>query len=230
MRRALCGPQRPGHPLDLLRPPRHRRSPEALDATPTGPRRSGRPRAGVGGAGPTLRENAIRIAVEIAVEFCPCRENDLAALEWMGLHTPDRPFIDAAFAAQKRGEALMLLGGSRGFPLAQACVDLADRGTPDRPHLWAARVFPRCRAWALDGRGWRRRSAGPRPWVRGRSNSGSSPPTPAHGVSTSGWATRRPGSGARPSATAGRRGGPRDPQQVILRKALRAQRRPLLGR
>ena len=79
---------------------------------------------------------------QITVTFRPCRKEDLPALEWMGLHTADRPIIDAAFAAQERREALMLVGESGGFPVAQAWLDVAERGAPERPHLWAVRVFP----------------------------------------------------------------------------------------
>ena len=60
----------------------------------------------------------------------------------MGLHTPDRRIIEGAFAAQERSEALMLVGESGGFPVAQAWIDFAERGTSDRPYLWAVRVFP----------------------------------------------------------------------------------------
>ena len=60
----------------------------------------------------------------------------------MGLHSADRPIIDATFAAQERGEALMLVGESGGFPVAQAWLDFAERGSVMRPHLWAVRVFP----------------------------------------------------------------------------------------
>jgi ribosomal protein S18 acetylase RimI-like enzyme len=83
------------------------------------------------------------------VRFRACRPDDLPALEWMGLHAADRPIIEAAFAAQERGEALMLVGESGGFPVAQAWIDFADRGSPEWPHLWAVRVFPPLRGAGL---------------------------------------------------------------------------------
>jgi ribosomal protein S18 acetylase RimI-like enzyme len=67
----------------------------------------------------------------------------------MGLHTGDRSIIEATFAAQVRGEALMLIGESGGFPVAQAWIDFVDRGSPDCPHLWAVRVFPPLRRAGL---------------------------------------------------------------------------------
>lgn len=79
---------------------------------------------------------------EIALKFRPCVEDDLPALEWMGLHTPEREIIERAFAEQERGEALMLLGVAGGFPVAQAWIDFSRRGSAKCPHLWAVRVFP----------------------------------------------------------------------------------------
>lgn len=81
-------------------------------------------------------------AIEIPVRFRLCREDDLPALEWMGLHTRQREIIEGAFAAQRRGEAAMLLVEAGGYPVAQAWIDFAERGSPDRPRLWAVRVFP----------------------------------------------------------------------------------------
>jgi ribosomal protein S18 acetylase RimI-like enzyme len=78
----------------------------------------------------------------VRVRFRLCREDDLPALEWMGLHGRDRDIIEETFAEQERGEALMLVGDAGGFPVAQAWVDIARRGSPERPHLWAVRVFP----------------------------------------------------------------------------------------
>jgi GNAT superfamily N-acetyltransferase len=54
---------------------------------------------------------------QIAVRFRPCRAQDLPALEWMGLHGPDRSIIAETFAAQ-------------------------ERGTKERPNFCAVRVFP----------------------------------------------------------------------------------------
>ena len=80
--------------------------------------------------------------IEISVRFRSCRENDLPALEWMGLHTRQREIIAGAFAAQRRGEGLMLLAESGGFPVGQVWIEIAGRGSPSRPYFWAVRVFP----------------------------------------------------------------------------------------
>lgn len=80
--------------------------------------------------------------LEVAVQFRLCRRNDLRALEWMGLHTYEREVIESAFAAQERGLGAMLLADAGGFPVAQAWLDFADRGSRERPFVWAVRVFP----------------------------------------------------------------------------------------
>jgi ribosomal protein S18 acetylase RimI-like enzyme len=79
---------------------------------------------------------------EIELSLRICREQDLPALEWMGLYTTQREIIRATFAEQERGEALMLLGVANEFAIAQAWLDFARRGSPLRPRLWALRVFP----------------------------------------------------------------------------------------
>ena len=88
----------------------------------------------------------------VRVRFRSCQEEDLRALEWMGLHSRDRGLIERTFAAQERGEALMLLGDAGGFPVAQAWMDLARRGSRACPHLWAVRVFPPLRGAGLGAR------------------------------------------------------------------------------
>ena len=80
--------------------------------------------------------------LQITVRFRLCREEDLRAIEWMGLHTREREIIEGAFAAQQGGQGLMLLAEAAGFPVAQAWIDFAENGSPDCPHLWAVRVFP----------------------------------------------------------------------------------------
>lgn len=86
--------------------------------------------------------------VELPVEFRLCVEDDLPALEWMGLHTTQREIIRSVFEAQRRGDALMLLAISGGFPVGQVWLDFARAGGRGRPLLWAMRVFP-----PLQGRG-----------------------------------------------------------------------------
>lgn len=90
--------------------------------------------------------------LEISVRFRLCREEDLPALEWMGLHTRDREIITGTFAAQERGEALMLLAEANGFPIGQAWLDFVGRGSEECPRLWALRVFPPLQGAGLGAR------------------------------------------------------------------------------
>lgn len=93
------------------------------------------------------------------MRFRLCRQDDLRALEWMGLHTYQREVIEGAFAAQQRGEAAMLLGIAGGFPVAQAWIDFAGRGSRHRPVIWAVRVFPPLQGSGLGRRLMRRAEA-----------------------------------------------------------------------
>ena len=70
-----------------------------------------------------------------------CVEADLPALEWMGLYTPHRAVIGEAFAAQQRGDGLMLLGITAGFPVGQVWIDLARKRAEGIAVLWAVRTF-----------------------------------------------------------------------------------------
>jgi GNAT superfamily N-acetyltransferase len=78
----------------------------------------------------------------------PARREDLPALEWMGLYAAHAEIIEEAFAAQERGEAVLVLGIAGGFPVAQVFIDFA-RGKDERiAMLWAVRTF-----FPLQGRG-----------------------------------------------------------------------------
>lgn len=70
-----------------------------------------------------------------------CREEDLPALEWMGLYSRDRKIIREAYEAQQRGEGLMLLAVSAGFPIAQVWMSFGHRGRTPFAKLWAVRTF-----------------------------------------------------------------------------------------
>jgi ribosomal protein S18 acetylase RimI-like enzyme len=82
-----------------------------------------------------------RVKAEIEVVIRPCEEEDLPALEWMGLYSPHRQIIREAFEAQKRGDALLLLAVSAGFPVAQVFIDLARKREAGVALLWAVRTF-----------------------------------------------------------------------------------------
>jgi ribosomal protein S18 acetylase RimI-like enzyme len=71
-----------------------------------------------------------------------CTEHDLAGLEWYGLFTAHRDIIHAAFAAQRRGDGLMLVADVNGFPAGQVWIDLARRRAERIGVLWAVRVYP----------------------------------------------------------------------------------------
>ena len=68
-----------------------------------------------------------------------CKEEDLPALEWMGLYSRHRHIIRETFEAQERGDALMLLGVAAGFPIAQ--IWIAFRQSSSLATLWAVRTF-----------------------------------------------------------------------------------------
>lgn len=91
-----------------------------------------------------LRRGAIRLTVVYRL----CREEDLPALEWMGLFAAHRDIIRTTFQDQTQGRAWMLLGIANDYPVAQAWIDPQLRGSVECPRLWAVRVFP-----ALQGSG-----------------------------------------------------------------------------
>ncbi|WP_448203267.1 N-acetyltransferase family protein [Azospirillum sp. sgz302134] len=79
------------------------------------------------------------LAVPMTIRLCT--EADLPALEWMGLYSPHRAVIRAAFDAQQRGDGLMLLGVTAGFPVGQVWIDLARKRGEGTAVLWAVRTF-----------------------------------------------------------------------------------------
>mgnify|MGYP001245891064 CR=1 FL=1 len=91
----------------------------------------------MGEAPPELGRATLSIAMTIRL----CVETDLTALEWMGLYAPHRSVIREAFAAQQRGDGLMLLGIAAGFPVGQVWIDLARKRAEGVAVLWAVRTF-----------------------------------------------------------------------------------------
>jgi len=79
------------------------------------------------------------LTVQMVIRLC--EEADLPALEWMGLYTPHRGVIRDAFEAQRRGDGLMLLGVTAGFPVGQVWIDLARKRGEGAAVLWAVRTF-----------------------------------------------------------------------------------------
>ena len=81
-----------------------------------------------------------------------CTADDLEALEWFGRFTAHRDIIRQAFAAQTRGEGLMLVLDVNRFPAGQVWIDLAHARARETGLLWAVRVFPPLRSLGLGGR------------------------------------------------------------------------------
>jgi ribosomal protein S18 acetylase RimI-like enzyme len=99
-----------------------------------------------------MTEDARRFTVSVEVNLRAAVEDDLPALEWMGLYTAHRSIIRDAYEAQRRGDALLLVAVSGGFPVAQVWVDYARKRREAIAVLWAVRTF-----FPLQGRGIGRR-------------------------------------------------------------------------
>jgi GNAT superfamily N-acetyltransferase len=81
-----------------------------------------------------------RATVTLDIAIRAATAEDLPGLEWMGLFSSHRAMIGSAFAAQQRGDGLMLLAVVGGFPVGQVWIDFAWRsGGP--AILWAVRTF-----------------------------------------------------------------------------------------
>ncbi len=83
-----------------------------------------------------------RATLAVPMVIRACVEADLPALEWMGLFASHRAVIHDAFAAQRRGDGLMLLAVAGGFPVGQVWIDLAGGRAGGAARLWAVRTFP----------------------------------------------------------------------------------------
>lgn len=81
------------------------------------------------------------IEATIRATIRPCREEDLPALEWMGLFTRDRHIIRAMFDSQQRGDGLMLMAIAADFPIAQVWIDFARKQDEGVAVFWAVRTF-----------------------------------------------------------------------------------------
>lgn len=78
----------------------------------------------------------------LGVEIRPCRQRDLALLEWHGAYSEHREIIDQTFARQRAGDALMLLAVRARFPVAQVWLDFLRPARTDTALLWALRTYP----------------------------------------------------------------------------------------
>lgn len=77
--------------------------------------------------------------MKVRARIRACKEEDLSALEWMGLYSRHRDIIRETFEAQERGDALMLLGVAADFPIAQVWISFRRRSP--LATLWAVRTF-----------------------------------------------------------------------------------------
>lgn len=91
---------------------------------------------------PASPELLAEFTVALPVRIRVCLEEDLEALEWFGLFTEHREIIHNTYRAQERGEMLMLVAETNGFPSGQAWLNLAEKRAQDRGCLWALRVLP----------------------------------------------------------------------------------------
>jgi ribosomal protein S18 acetylase RimI-like enzyme len=99
-----------------------------------------------------MNEDPFHFVVSVEVALRAAVESDLEALEWMGLYEGHRDIIRTAFEAQQRGDALLLVAISGGFPVAQVWIDFARKRAQRKAVLWAVRTF-----FPLQGRGIGRR-------------------------------------------------------------------------
>jgi ribosomal protein S18 acetylase RimI-like enzyme len=83
-----------------------------------------------------------KFTMSVEVQIRACVEADLPALEWFGEFRAHRAIIREAFAAQERGEGMMLLADAGGFPVGQAWIDFKGGTTESAAFLWALRVIP----------------------------------------------------------------------------------------
>ncbi len=90
--------------------------------------------------------------VRLPARIRTCTAYDLEPLEWFGRFTAHRDIIQEAFAAQTRGEGLMLVLDVNRFPAGQVWIDLARARERETGLLWAVRVFPPLRSLGLGGR------------------------------------------------------------------------------
>ena len=78
----------------------------------------------------------------LKIQVRTAEEADLPGLEWWGWYAAHREIIRAIFAETLRGQSLMIVADSGGFPVGQVWVDLARKKVAHVGILWALRVIP----------------------------------------------------------------------------------------
>lgn len=80
--------------------------------------------------------------VALSLRIRECERSDVEKLGWLGLLPGQRDAIDDAWARHARGEDLILVAESQGFPIALARIELARAPSPALGVIAALRVMP----------------------------------------------------------------------------------------
>lgn len=97
-----------------------------------------------------MRAGPFSISLDFAIRLC--RADDLPKLEWFGVFRDHREIIRQTFARQIAGDVLMFVADARGFPVAQAWIDLRPDPRTAYPTLWAVRVMEPLQGLGIGGR------------------------------------------------------------------------------
>jgi len=89
---------------------------------------------------------------QVKVMLRSVAESDLPALEWWGWHDAHREIIRSVFEQSLRGESVMIVADSGGFPIGQAWIDLMTKKDKGAGVLWAVRVIPGFRGCGIGSR------------------------------------------------------------------------------
>jgi ribosomal protein S18 acetylase RimI-like enzyme len=89
-----------------------------------------------------VAEPCDNFAVTLDIVIRPCREDDLPALEWLGLFAAQRPLIRRIFQQHRRGTALMLVVQANGEPSGQLWAGMQHADGKRVGVIWAVRVMP----------------------------------------------------------------------------------------
>jgi CelD/BcsL family acetyltransferase involved in cellulose biosynthesis/ribosomal protein S18 acetylase RimI-like enzyme len=98
------------------------------------------PREATGQGGRPVDGGRDAFSVRLGVVIRPCRADDLAALEWFGLFTPQRPLIRRVYEEHRRGAAMMLVAEVNGETSGQLWI--AFHPAQGVGEIWALRVLP----------------------------------------------------------------------------------------
>jgi ribosomal protein S18 acetylase RimI-like enzyme len=80
--------------------------------------------------------------VQLKIVLRKAEETDLTSLEWWGWQRQHREIIRSVFEESLRGNSLILVADSGGFPIGQVWLDLKKGRESNTGMLWAVRVIP----------------------------------------------------------------------------------------